>query len=216
MFKKFGEVKLDKFGPMQTELTINALCDHGGQKTKEHPDGRPLSVKSVRHIACMVHGCFDKAVKWQFIPRNPMDGIELPKLTKRDPKVVEKGSVTKLLDGARTTRLYPLILLGLATGARRGELLALQWPDLDFETGSMSVTKSLEQTKKGLRLKSTESGKPRRFVVPTSALDALREHRAEQDRDKALFAADYQDNHLVFCRPEGGYYSPDRRGSTHC
>src|SRR4051794_30045325 len=101
--------------------------------------------------------------------------VELPKLTKKAPRVVEKGGVGQLLERARNTRLYPLILLGLATGARRGELLALQWQDVEFETGLMNVTKSLEQTKAGLRVKSTKSEKPRRFSVPAGALDALRD-----------------------------------------
>jgi integrase len=208
-----GEIPVNEFGPMQMELLINALRDRGGQKTKDCPDGRPLSPKSVRHIACVVHGCFEKAVKWQLIPRNPMDGIELPKLARKAPRVVEKGGVAKLLERAGNTRLYPLILLGLATGARRGELLALKWTDIDFESGVMNVTKSLEQTKAGLRVKSTKSEKPRRFTVPSGALDALAEHRIEQDRDRALFGPDYQENQLVFCRPEGGYYSPDRIGA---
>ncbi|MDQ1472035.1 MAG: hypothetical protein QOJ99_3515 [Bryobacterales bacterium] len=204
----FGEVPLDKFGPMQMELMINALLDRGGEKTKTFPQGRPLSPKTVRHIACTVHGCFEKAVIWQLIARNPMDGIELPKVTKKAPSAIEKGGVGKLLDKARGTRLYPFILLGLATGARRGELLALQWPDVDFESGLLNITKSLEQTKAGLRVKSTKSEKPRRFAVPAAALDALRAHRVEQDRDRALFGGDYQKNDLVFCRPEGAYYSP--------
>jgi len=211
--RPMGEIPLNEFGPMQMELLINTLHDRGGQRTKDYPDGRALSPKSVRHIACVVHGCFEKAVTWQLIVRNPMDGIELPKVTKKAPSVVEKGSVSKLLERARTTRLYPLILLALATGARRGELLALEWPDLDFDNGQMNVTKSLEQTKAGLRVKSTKSEKPRRFIVPAGAIDALRKHRAEQDRDRSLFGADYQDHQLVFCRPEGGYYSPDRAGA---
>jgi integrase len=209
-----GEVLLDEFGPMQMELMINGLLDHGGQKTKDCPDGRPLSPKSVRHIACVVHGAFEKAVKWQLIARNPMNGVELPKIEKKAPRVVEKDGVGALLKRARSTRLYPLILLGLATGARRGELLSLTWPDIDFESGILSITKSLEQLKGSqLRVKSTKSGKPRRFAVPPAALDALEEHRAEQDRDKELFGSDYQDNKLVFCQPEGGYYSPDRVGA---
>jgi integrase len=209
----FREVTIDKIGPMQMELMINALLDHGGQKTKNCTQGRPLSPKTVRHIACVVHGCLEKAVKWQLIARNPMDGIDLPKPTKKAPRVVEKGGVTKLLERARSTRLYPLILLGLATGARRGELLALQWQDLDFESGLMNVTKSLEQTKAGLRVKSTKSEKPRRFAVPAAALVALAEHRTEQNYDRAHFGADYQDNERVFCRPDGSFYSPDRVGA---
>ena len=70
--------------------------------------------------ACVVHGCFEKAVKWQLIARNPMDGIELPKPAKKVPGVVEKGGVAKLPERAQSTRLYPLILLGLASSTRRG------------------------------------------------------------------------------------------------
>lgn len=209
-----GNATLEKFTPMKMELMINALSDHGGQKTQEHPLGRPLSPKTVRHIACVVHGCFEKAVKWELIARNPLDGIDLPKSAKKRPKIVEKDSVGRLLECARRTRLYALILLDLATGARRGELLALQWPDIDFTNGIMDVTKSLEQTKKGgLRVKTTKSEKPRRFSVPVAALDGLRSHRAQQEKDKELFGSDYQDNQLVFCRPDGRYYSPDRVGA---
>jgi integrase len=208
-----GSIGLDKFRPMHMELMMNALRDHGGQVTKVFPDGRPLSPKSVRHIGCVVHGCFEKAVRWEIIPRNPMTGIDLPRLEKKDARVVEKDAVSKLLKRAKDTRLYPLILLGLATGARRGEMLALKWPDVDFISEIVSITKSLEQTKAGLRVKSTKSGKPRRFAVPAVALEALKRHRAEQDNDRAMFLSDYQENDLVFCRPEGGYYSPDRVGA---
>jgi len=210
---RFGDFTLDKFGPMHVELAINALLDRGGRKTKECPAGSPLSAKTVRHIAVLMHGVFQKAVVWRLIDRNPMDGVELPKGKKNAPRVVEKDAAKKLLARARSTRLYPLILLDLATGARRGELLALQWSDIDFESGIMNVTKSLEQTKAGLRVKSTKSGKPRRFAVPSAALDALEEHRSRQQADLEMFGAEYKDNDLVFCQPEGGYYSPDRVGA---
>lgn len=81
-------------------------------------------------------------------------------------------------------------------------MLTLQWSDIDFDSGIMSVTKSLEQTRAGLRVKSTKSRKPRRFTVPAHVLDVLREYHAEQQRDRQLFGSDYQDNGLVFCRPE--------------
>jgi integrase len=193
-----GEVTIDKFGPMQMELLVNALSDHGGQKTERYPQGRPLSPKTVRHIAFLVHGCFEKAVKWEFIPRNPMHDVELPKVAKKPPQAIEKGGVGKLLRHARDTRLYPFILLGLATGARRGELLAIQWDDVDFVSGLLNITKSLEQTKAGLRIKPTKSEKPRRFAVPVTALDALKKHHLQQDGDRAMFGADYQETGSCF------------------
>ena len=205
-----GAVRLDAFGPLQCQVLINALRDHGGTKIPAFPAGRPLSPKTVRNIAGVVHSCFEKAALWQLIARNPMDGIVLPKPEKKPPRVVERDAATKLLGCARGTRLYPFILLSLATGARRGELLSLLWPDIDFAAGVMQISKSLEQTRAGLRVKGTKSERPRKFSVPAAALHALTEHRAEQDRDRRLFGESYTDRQLVFCQPSGDYYSPHR------
>ena len=54
----------------------------------------------------------------------------------------------------------------------------------------MNVTKPLEQTKQGVRVKSTKSEKPRSFFVPAAALEALHEHRALREKDRDLFGAD--------------------------
>ena len=72
---------------------------------------------------------------------------------------------------------------------------------------------SLEQTKAGLRVKSTKSGKPRKFSLPAQALTVLQEHRIKQGKDREMFGADYVENDLVFCQPAGGYYSPDKVGA---
>jgi hypothetical protein len=139
--------------------------------------------------------------------------VLLPKLPKRKPTVLDEGKLRTLFDRARTTRLYPFLVLAAATGCRRGELLALQWPDLDFETGMLSVSKSLEQTRAGLRVKCTKSDEPRFLGVPEWALEVLKEDRAEQGRDRAMFGAGYADSELIFCQPGGQYYSPDRLGA---
>jgi hypothetical protein len=103
----FGDITLEKFGPMQMELLLNALLDHGGQKTTTFPDGHPLSAKSVRGVACVLHGCFEKAVKWELIPRNPLTGVELPRSEKSTKKIVEQVDGEQLLGRARSTKLYP-------------------------------------------------------------------------------------------------------------
>ena len=62
--KHIGDARLNEIGTMQVELMVNALRDHGGAITAKFPNGRPLAPKTVRHIACVVHGCFEKAVNW--------------------------------------------------------------------------------------------------------------------------------------------------------
>jgi integrase len=119
-----------------------------------------------------------------------------------------------LFERARSTRLFPFIVLAAATGCRRGELLALTWPDIDFTTGLLQISKSLEQTRAGgLRVKTTKSEEPRELGVPEWALDVLKEHLVQQERDRAMFGQAYAGHNLVFCQPNGEYYSPDRLGA---
>jgi len=195
---------------------IHRLEDCGGHATKEHPKGRPLAAKTVRHIGTLLYTSLSEADRLGVLKiPHPMANkrVRLPKLSKRSPAVLDKEKLRTLFDRARGTRLYPFIVTASATGCRRGELLALQWADLNDSTGELSVSKSLEQTKAGLRVKSTKSELPRRFSVPEWALEVLHEHREEQDQDRELFGSDYQDNGLIFCQPDGSYYSPDREGA---
>ena len=104
-------------------------------------------------------------------------------------------------------------MLAAATGCRRGELIALQWSDLNVDTGLLTISKSLEQTRGGLRVKSTKSEEPRQLGVPEWALGVLKEHQADQNVDRRMFGADYTDHDLIFCQPDGHYYSPDRLGA---
>jgi len=167
------------------EEAFNAFRDHGGQKSNEYTEGRPLSPKTVRHIGFLVHDVLETAVRWGKLEVNPMNRVELPKAEKREVTVLDEANVSKFFEDARGTRLYALLVLAAVAGARRGELLALQWPDIDFETGVMTVSKSLEETLAGLRVKSTKNGKTRRFSLPYFALDTLRDHRVERSQDRA-------------------------------
>ena len=202
--REFGEIALDKLDPETLETALNRLQDKGGK------NGRPLSTKTIRHISFVVSGCLSKAVKWKLISDNPMDNVQRPKLVKSKPKVLDSVGLKKLFDRAQGTRLYPLLVLAAATGCRRGELLALQWSDLDFKTGAVRICKSLEETQAGLRIKSTKSGEPREFSVPASALTVLEHHRAQQEQERELYADSYEKNDLIFCRPDGAYYRPDQ------
>ena len=131
------------------------------------------------------------------------------KKPKAPPAVLDSESLKQLLDGAANTRLYPLLVLAAATGCRRGELLALTWSDLNIR-GTLIVSKSLEETCNGLRVKSTKSNKTRIEPVPASALVVLRQHCAHQANDRQMFCPDYKDHDLILCRPDGEYYCPDQ------
>jgi integrase len=214
--RELGDVRLNEMTTAGIQAAIHRLQDHGGRRTETEPHGRPLAPKTVRHMGTLLFTVLSDAERLGVlrIP-HPMANrrVLLPKLTKRRPAVLDANKLQALFDRAHNTRLYPLLVLAAATGCRRGELLALQWSDMDEGTSEISVSKSLEQTKAGLRIKSTKSEKPRRFSVPEWALEVLRAHRQEQQQDRQLFGKDYDDHNLIFCQPRGPYYSPDRLGA---
>lgn len=217
LIRRLGETRLNDLGTAQIQRVVHELSDCGGMVTKDHPNGRPLAPKTVRHIAMLLYTCLAEADRLGVLKiPHPMRNrrVKLPKLPKRKPAVLDRQKLSALFDRSQSTRTFPFIVLAAATGCRRGELLALQWSDLNENTGDLSVSKSLEQTRAGgLRVKGTKSGEPRQFVIPESVLSILSDHRAQQNGDKLLFGPDYRDHNLIFCQPNGAYYSPDKEGS---
>ena len=105
--------------------------------------------------------------------------------------------------------LHPIAQLALATGARRGELLALQWGDVDFDRNVLRIERAVEETKAGLRIKPPKSRRGKRAVgVPADAIAMLREHRKRQIETRLLIGQGGAPE-LVFSNIEGELLSPD-------
>lgn len=213
--RQLGAIRVSELKTADIQEAVNRLRVRGGAVTKEHPDGRPLAVKTVRSIATLLYTCLGDAARLGHIPQNPMRDkqIRLPKRPKANPKVLDASMLGAVFDAAKGTRLYPFVVMAAFTGCRRGELLALTWSDIDFEKQVLTVSKSLEQTRAGLRIKTTKSGEPRSIGLDEFELRVLAEHRKQQSRDRVNFGSAYRDADLVFCQPNGSLYSPDRVGA---
>jgi integrase len=101
--------------------------------------------------------------------------------------------------------------LDAATGCRRGELLALEWSDVDGRV--LTVARSLSQTKAGLQIKSTKTEKPRRVEIDEETVAILVAHRLTQDECRAHFGDTYEGN-LIFANPDGSPLRPDSVSSA--
>jgi integrase len=215
LLKHLGKVPLCDLRAGQIQDFVNHLQLRGGEKTTQHPEGRPLSPKRVHAAASLLYSVLADAVRLEHLTVNPMSDkrVKLPKRPKRRPAVIDPAMIGKLFDAARGARAYAFIVTAACTGARRGELCALTWNDVDLDKGIVTISKSLEQTRRApLRVKSTKSGETRHFPLDEFAIETLRDHRTEQDADRAMFGSGYQDNGLVFCQPDGRFYSPNNIG----
>jgi integrase len=216
LVRDLGNIRLCDLRAPKIQEFVNALQLHGGLPTQVFPKGRPLSPKRSHATASLLYSCLVDAVRLEHLPMNPMADrrVRLPKRVKKEPAALDAPMFSKLLDVVRGTRLYPFVVVSGASGCRRGELCALQWPDINFDTGVVTISKSLEQTRThGLRVKSTKNGKTRYIGLDQADLDALRDHHARQRQDKVAFGSDYRDNGLVFCQPNGDFYSPMQVGA---
>jgi integrase len=115
-----------------------------------------------------------------------------------------------VLAGLADHALRPITVLALATGARRGELLALTWTDVDLDRGTIRIERSLEETKAGLRIKPTKTKRGRRSIRITSdAVVTLKTHLRQQRELRLQLGIGGQPT-LLFSTLEGELLSPDK------
>jgi integrase len=205
----FGSLPLGKITTLQLERLYGDLLKTG-KKDREGNSIGGLSVKTVHNLHGMVHVMFQTALRWKLLKINPAEACVLPKLQRTEVQAPDQQQTDWLLMAAQGSWAYEILVIASATGARRGELLALTWPDVNFSAAVMTVRSSLEQTKEGLRVKCPKSGRTRRFALPALAIESLERVRTEQEHRRAMFGPDYRtDLNLVFCGPDGDYLRPD-------
>jgi integrase len=207
----FGNIPLAKLGPTQIHNAFSALATAGRR------DGKPggLSAQTRRHIYRILSASLARAVEQQLLPRNPCDALRrrLPKIERQELTVLSVEQAARLLAAIRSRRVYWPTLIALATGARRGEILALRWRNVDLDAGLVKIERSLEHTKNGLRFKTPKSGKSRAVVIPDHAVEELRRLRREQAEELLRLGIRLGDDTLICARPDGAPMLP--RSLTH-
>lgn len=186
----------------------NRLLQSGG-RTRKDKTPRPLSAKTVRNIAGVVSSAFQRAVKWGLVGANPVSNSEPPVPKKRTGMALLPTEQMVLIEAATGRWCLPMFLeFSAATGARRGEVLALRWSDID--RSDVIITRSLTQTKQVLQFKGTKSDRPRRITLPESVVLSLHSYRERQDGFRRQFGPAYKaDLDLVFTNPDGTPLKPD-------
>jgi integrase len=144
-----GAIQLTKLAPVHIQSYYSDALKSG------RLDGKGgLSAQTVVHFDRVLSKALKRARKLRLISVNPAEDVERPKVEDREMQTLSDDQAAQLLAAAATTRLYVPIVLTLATGLRRGELLALRWQDINLATGTVEVVRSLEQTNDGLRFKT--------------------------------------------------------------
>ena len=205
---ELGDIKLDKLTTIQIQKFYNDLQKNGRVQRYQHIQlkNKGLSVRVVHGIHTLLNNCLEQAVAERLILVNPARGCKLPKMEKREMRVLPEEKIRPYLMEADKRGLLAPFYLELTTGLRRGELLALLWTDLDVENRTISITKQVTRTKGELVVSQPKTHNSIR-VLPVSqqAVELLVEEHKK-----------HPGNPYMFPSPKtGGMFDPDSFRHTH-
>ncbi len=158
--------------------------------------GKTVSQRTVERVHEMLHAAFKRARKQRLIQFNPCEDAEAPRATSPETRPIKAEEVPALLDAARGSPIEDLITLALHTGARRGELLALRWEDVDLGAGLITFRHGYTRVEGVDHIRQPKSRKGRLHIPTPTALALL-------ERRKTFAGHD-----LVFCRKDGRPLDP--------
>ena len=199
--------------PLDLSREWARLLKSGGH-TRRTKEARPMKPKTVRNIAGLVSSAYLRAIKWGLATVNPVTHSDLPRLKKRAGLALlpaEQDLLTACSLGPWCLQTF--LEMCVATGCRRGEVLALRWSDI--RNNKVFVDRSLCQTRDGLVYKTTKTEEPRDIALPPGTAGVLEAHRLRQDQFRLQFGPDYRaDLDLIFANPDGTELKPDSISAT--
>jgi integrase len=154
-----------------------------------------------------------EALYQNLLESNVMDRVEAPLQVTADVYIPTRDDIDLLFDIARNTRYETPLYLQFHLGARIGELLALTWSDVNFETQRITIDKTLDSFSSPIQTKPTKNGESREMPITAQTVEVLRLHRISQKQDQ-LRTLSWADQDLIFPNTRGGWwdYSNYRRG----
>lgn len=133
----------------------------------------------VRYLASLSHA-FTIALKdWEWIQENPVMKISKPKISNGRTRFLNEDEKERLLQACQESKskgLYPIVIMALSTGMRRGEIMNLKWEDVNLAEGS-------------ILLQTTKNGERRLIPLVGTALDLLCSKYVNQAVNSLVFPA---------------------------
>jgi integrase len=153
-----------------------------------------LAPKTVRLYASFISSVLSYAVKMGAIPSNPAERVDLPPLVQKERQIYTLEEAQAFLDSLKDApiKYQAFCVLAIYSGLRRGELLGLEWSDLDFENQVITVRRTSLYTKsKGVFTDTTKTLKSQRSLkLPAAVFDLLKQLRTDQKIER-LRQGDY-------------------------
>ena len=181
------------------------LVRNNGSKTK-----KPLSGKTILEHHRLSRAMLHKAVYWQLIVANPAERVQSPKARKPKRRSYNDEQTKILLENLELlsiedTKYKVAIILTIFTGVRLGELMGLEWQDVDFKNGIISINRSSQYlSDMGVFTKTpkTESS-IREIAIPEFIISLLEEYKLWYEDQKSIYGELWTNSDRLFVQADG-------------
>ena len=205
-----GGMEIQKIRPEHIQMLLNKMSQGSAKQ-------EPLAPWTVLKVKNIISGAMEQAIRNQIIPYNPAKATVPPKLEQKDIRILSEMEQKLFMNAVKGHRLEALYLLALATGMRRGELMALTWDCVDMNNRSITVKSSISRIKDPDTGVSeliyadpkTKSGRRQVPILP-SMIPVLQAHKKSQDIEKTEAGFAWNSEGLVFCSIVGKPIEPRR------
>jgi integrase len=188
--------------PVLGERILSAITPLDVQDAYQKMIDRGLSARTVRYTHSVLRSAMRQAIRWRLLLRDPTDGAQLPRLGRREVRVLTAEQSRVFLSAALNTHYGPVLAVALTTGMRPSEYLALKWHDIDWDRGTVSVVRTLERAPGVWRFAETKRSRSRRIIkLQEWVLEILRRLEATTTKQPKCDLPDAAD--LIFTTATG-------------
>ena len=213
-----GSFPLDKIKPtdlmnfydmLENDTQIKRIAKNNGQRTL-----KPLSPKTILEHHRLISAMLQNAVYWQLLPSNPARRVKPPKTKKPKMEFFNddecKVLIQSLMELTGSNLKYKAaILLDIFSGVRRGELIGLEWSDVDFKNETININKSTQY----LPENDTKTECSNRIVpIPNYITKTLLEYKEWYDEQKDILGDKWINSNKLFIQDDGKPMYPDTIG----
>ena len=210
----FGHFYINKIKPtdimkfydlLEKDTQLVRKKGNNGSKTK-----KPLSGKTILEHHRLLRAMLHKAVYWQLIVANPAERVQPPKARKPKRRSYDDEQTKILLENlellsSEDTKYKVAIILTVFTGVRLGELMGLEWQDVDFKNGIISINRSsqyLADMGVFTKVPKTESS-IREIAIPEFIISLLEEYKLWYEEQKSIYGELWTDSDRLFVQADG-------------
>lgn len=202
IYDEIGPIPLSKIKALHIQQFINKVCS---------PAGYNLSNRTARLDLAIISGAFKQAVYWGFIASNPCAGVRQPRSTKSEMHILTKEQIREVQSYlADNPDFLTVFQIALWSGARRGEILALKWQDVDFAGKRLMIRRSVDNANRSeIEDKETKSGRERSVPIAEEFKTILEAWEKESKARLLALGEHLKSSHYVCLRKDGERMMPN-------